>query len=66
MSEVVLDVGDDDLGTVAKEEDLAEAALFLASDESKYVSGVNLVVDGGYSVNNTASAEVALGKFSAN
>lgn len=53
-------------GVVLKEEDLAEAALFLASDESKYVSGVNLVVDGGYSVNNTASAEVALGKFSAN
>nr|KYP48584.1 Momilactone A synthase [Cajanus cajan] len=53
-------------GVILKEEDVAEATLFLASDESKYVSGVNLVVDGGYSVNNTASAEEAFRKFSAN
>lgn len=39
-------------GVVLKVEDVARAALFLASDEANYVSGVNLVVDGGFSVAN--------------
>ncbi|XP_004506206.1 borneol dehydrogenase, mitochondrial-like [Cicer arietinum] len=34
-------------------EDVAEAALYLGSDESKYVSGHNLVVDGGFTVGNS-------------
>lgn len=32
--------------------DVAHAALFLASDEAKFVSGLNMVVDGGYGVTN--------------
>lgn len=39
-------------GVVLKEEDIAKAALFLASDESKFISGHNLLVDGGFSVVN--------------
>ncbi|KAG6772427.1 hypothetical protein NC652_017368 [Populus alba x Populus x berolinensis] len=39
-------------GVVPSPKDVAEAALYLGSDESKYVSGLNLMVDGGYSTTN--------------
>jgi NAD(P)-dependent dehydrogenase (short-subunit alcohol dehydrogenase family) len=38
------------LGRFAQPEDIANAALFLASKESEYISGVNLPVDGAYIV----------------
>ncbi|KAM1000140.1 hypothetical protein ACFX13_006943 [Malus domestica] len=39
-------------GKVLGPEDVAGAALYLGSDESKYVSGHNLLVDGGFSILN--------------
>ncbi|KVF58549.1 secoisolariciresinol dehydrogenase-like [Cynara cardunculus var. scolymus] len=41
-------------GLMPTAEDVAEAALYLGSEEGKYVSGLNLVVDGGYSTTNPA------------
>lgn len=43
-------------GGVLRVDDVAQAALFLASDEASYVSGLNLVVDGGFSVANPSVA----------
>jgi NAD(P)-dependent dehydrogenase (short-subunit alcohol dehydrogenase family) len=35
------------MGRVGQPEDIAKAALFLASDDSEWISGANIVVDGG-------------------
>ncbi|XP_022934666.1 secoisolariciresinol dehydrogenase-like [Cucurbita moschata] len=39
-------------GVTLRTEDVANAALFLASDESRYVSGHNLLIDGGFGITN--------------
>lgn len=44
-------------GALLDEEEVAKAVLYLASDDSKYVSGMNLVIDGGFSTTNVALTE---------
>ncbi|KAI7740890.1 hypothetical protein M8C21_021990 [Ambrosia artemisiifolia] len=41
-------------GVALNQDDVADAALFLASDEARYMSGHNLVLDGGFTVINPA------------
>ncbi|KAJ8539423.1 hypothetical protein K7X08_013675 [Anisodus acutangulus] len=44
-------------GALLDEQDVAKSVLYLASDDSKYVSGINLVLDSGYSTTNVALTE---------
>ncbi|KDP36171.1 hypothetical protein JCGZ_08815 [Jatropha curcas] len=39
-------------GVTLKAEDVANAALYLASDEGRYINGHNLAIDGGFSIHN--------------
>ena len=36
------------LGRISQPQDMADAALFLASDESRNITGQDLIVDGGW------------------
>ncbi|XP_015059872.1 secoisolariciresinol dehydrogenase-like [Solanum pennellii] len=44
-------------GVLLDEQDVANGVLYLASDDSKYVSGHNLILDGGFSTTNVALTE---------
>ncbi|XP_051150678.1 secoisolariciresinol dehydrogenase-like [Andrographis paniculata] len=50
-------------GAILNEEDVANAALFLASDEAKYISGENLFIDGGFTNCNASMQIFEHGEF---
>ncbi|XP_010246256.1 PREDICTED: secoisolariciresinol dehydrogenase-like [Nelumbo nucifera] len=50
-------------GVKVTAEDMAEAALYLASDEARYVNGLNLIVDGGYSTTNPSFSSAIAQSF---
>ncbi|GAB4833326.1 hypothetical protein Ancab_031571 [Ancistrocladus abbreviatus] len=45
-------------GVVPEVEDVAKAALYLASEDARLVNGLNLMVDGGYSTTNSSFGKV--------
>ncbi|GJX30140.1 glucose/ribitol dehydrogenase [Tanacetum coccineum] len=47
------------IGMVLQVDDVADATLFLASDESKYISGHNLALDGGFTTINPSFVELS-------
>ncbi|XP_015059649.1 secoisolariciresinol dehydrogenase-like [Solanum pennellii] len=53
-------------GALLDEQDVANAMLYLTSDDSKYVSGHNLILDGGYSSTNVALTEAYKKLFPSN
>lgn len=52
MAEIVKDIPMRKMGTA---DDVANAVLFLASDESKYITGIELIIDGGILAGASAS-----------
>ncbi|MEV5968089.1 glucose 1-dehydrogenase [Kribbella sp. NPDC051952] len=47
------------LGRVGQSEDVADAVLFLASDQASWITGITLPVDGGLLAGNVSIAEIA-------
>ena len=50
------------MGRIGKSEDIANATLFLASDEASYVTGIALPVDGGRTAGVAETAHLDMGK----
>ncbi|TMW82765.1 hypothetical protein EJD97_004990, partial [Solanum chilense] len=53
-------------GALLDEQDVANAMLYMTSDDSKYVSGHNLILDGGFSTTNVALTEAYKKLFPSN